>query len=60
MFKRVIHAVIVSYLRKCAGAFHHFPYGPNGRYVVLMNEGQFHRYQHLARTSRPRAGEEGA
>ena len=47
--RRLIHAAIVRYLRRCAGAFHHFPYGPRGRYVVLMNEDQFHRYSHTAR-----------
>ena len=44
-----IHRVIVWYLRRCAGAFHMFPYGPEGRYVVLMNEDQYHYYGNCAR-----------
>ncbi len=47
--RRQLHRFIVWYLRRCAGAFHFFPYGPKGRYVVLMNETQYHRYTHLAR-----------
>jgi len=43
----IIHKIIVWYLRHCGGAFHHFAYGPNGRYVVLMNEQQYHDYKNL-------------
>jgi hypothetical protein len=39
-----IHGAICWYLRRCSGAFHHNPYGPDGRYAVLMNEEQYHRY----------------
>ena len=39
--RRLIHALIVAYLRRCYGAFHHFPYGPQGRYVVLMREDEY-------------------
>jgi len=46
--RKIIHWLIVWYLRKCWGAFHAFPYGEQGRYVVLMNEKQYHKYTHLA------------
>jgi len=39
--KKMIHRLIVFYLRRCSGAFHTFPYGPKGRYVVIMNEIQY-------------------
>lgn len=41
----LLHKAIVWYLRRCGAAFHCFPYGPEGRYVVLMTEGQFHRWK---------------
>lgn len=45
--KHALHKAIVWYLRRCAGAFHCFRYGPMGRYVVLMNERQFHEYKRI-------------
>ena len=42
------HNFVCWYLRKCGNAFHNYPYGPNGRYAVLMNERQYHRYMALA------------
>lgn len=41
----LIHKMIVWYLRRCWGAFHAYPYGPEGRYVVLMTDGQFGRWK---------------
>lgn len=43
--KRGLHRTIVAYLRRCVGAFHTFPYGRDGRYVVLMTEGQYDKHQ---------------
>ena len=38
--RRLIHAVIVAYLHRCHGAFHHGPYG-HGVYVRLLSEDGF-------------------
>ena len=43
--RHAIHKLICWYLRRCAGAFHCYNYGETGRYVVLMNEGQYADYQ---------------
>ena len=48
--RHAIHKIICWYLRRCAGAFHCYNYGDTGRYVVLMDEGQYARYAKLART----------
>ena len=32
-------------IKKCGGAFHINPYGEKGRYVVIMNERQYHNYK---------------
>lgn len=39
------HKAIVWYLRRCAGAFHAYPYGTDGRYVVLMTDDGFHAHR---------------
>lgn len=39
-----IARMIVWYLRSVAGAFHCFPYGPQGRYVVLMKDYEAGRF----------------
>lgn len=44
-----IHGAICWYLRQCSGAFHYKPYGPDGRYVVLMTDKQYH----IKRAARP-------
>jgi hypothetical protein len=38
-----LHRLIVWYLRRCGGAFHHGPYGEQGRYVELMTDAQYSR-----------------
>ena len=43
--ERVIHRFIVWYLRRAGGAFHTFKYGVDGRYVVLMNETDYHKLE---------------
>lgn len=43
--QRITHQVIQWYLRRSGGAFHTNPYGPSGRYVVLMSEDQYHRFK---------------
>lgn len=45
MIKNIWHKIIVKYLEYCAGAFHCFPYGAGGRYVVLMMETEYFRYK---------------
>lgn len=39
--RHLLHKAICWYLRRCAGAFHCYPYGTGGRYVVLMDESQY-------------------
>lgn len=41
------HKLICWYLRRCSDAFHCYAYGVDGRYVVLMNERQYHDYRHI-------------
>lgn len=52
--KRLIHKAIQWYLRRCGGVFHTNPYGPSGRYVVLMNEYQYHEFSHAFLNAPPR------
>ena len=42
--RHTIHKLICWYLRRCAGAFHCYHYGTTGRYVVLMNDNEYHHY----------------
>lgn len=46
--RHVIHKLICWYLRRCSGAFHCYKYGETGRYVVLMNDDQYHVHQKLS------------
>lgn len=48
--RHALHKIIVAYLRRCGGAFHCYPYGPKGRYVVLMNESQYGNYEKVRLT----------
>lgn len=48
IFRKIIHSTICWYLRRCGKAFHCYSYGLKGRYVVLMNDRQYHRYAALA------------
>jgi hypothetical protein len=43
--RRWLHRAIVWYLHRCWGSFHVNEYGPQGRYVVLMSEGQYRAFQ---------------
>ena len=49
--KRTLHGMIVvaiaAYLRRCGGASHVFPYGPDGRYVALMTEKEYHWHRNM-------------
>lgn len=48
-WRKPLHAFYRWYLREsCGGAHHCGEYGPDGRYIVLMNEQRYHRYMHLA------------
>lgn len=40
-----IHLAIVWYLRRVAGAFHCYEYGPLGRYVVLVSDHEYNRLE---------------
>jgi hypothetical protein len=45
--RKCIHKFILWYTVKIAGGdFHTNPYGPWGRYIVCMNEQQYHGYMH--------------
>ena len=51
--KRKIHSLIVHfmayYLKKhCGGATHVYPYGTEGRYIVIMNEEEYHQFTNRA------------
>ena len=48
--RHAIHKLICWYLRRCAGAFHCYNYGATGRYVVMMNEGQYAQYNKRCNT----------
>lgn len=49
--KRFVHKYIVRfiawYLKKCGGASHVYPYGKQGRYVVIMNEDDYNSFTNL-------------
>ncbi|MFA5401624.1 MAG: hypothetical protein WC359_14335 [Dehalococcoidia bacterium] len=45
--RKLIHGFIVWYLRKVSGAFHHFPYGIDGVYVVIMCEEYYHHFNNM-------------
>lgn len=51
--RKPLHRFIAWYLRRCAGAFHVFPYGPRGRYVVIMNEDDYHAHTNRDRQQLP-------
>ena len=50
--RHLLHKAICWYLRRCAGAFHCYNYGEAGRYVVLMNDDQYHVHQKTERVVR--------
>lgn len=50
--RHLLHKAICWYLRRCAGAFHCYNYGAAGRYVVLMNDDQYHVHQKTERVVR--------
>ena len=43
--RKKLHNFITWYLTEVGGAFHTNKYGKNGRYVVLMNEEEYHQYK---------------
>jgi len=43
--RKLIHRAIIFYLRICGKSFHSFSYSGSGRYVVLMNEREYHLFQ---------------
>lgn len=46
--KHLWHKIIVWYLRHCWGAFHCYPYGEGGKYVVLMSDADYHTYKNYS------------
>jgi hypothetical protein len=47
IIRKHIHRLIVWYIKRCGGAFHHGKYGDNGRYVALMSDRKYHEYTKL-------------
>lgn len=45
MYRKIVHGLIVSYLIRCGGAFHHGAYGENGKYVRLFTDKEFNKFQ---------------
>lgn len=45
MIRKLIHRAICWYLGKCGNAFHTYPYGEQGRYVVLMTEANYQNFK---------------
>lgn len=48
--KRFLYKYLITfiawYMRDiCGGASHVYPYGDKGRYVVIMNERQYHEFK---------------
>lgn len=55
-WRRPLHSFYRWYLRESCGGDHHTgAYGPDGRYIVLMNEDQYHRYTMTARDANVQA-----
>lgn len=50
--RHLLHKAICWYLRKCDGAFHCYPYGPDGRYVKLMTESEYANHAKMERVMR--------
>jgi len=42
--RTIIHRTICWYLRRSGGAFHTYPYGKDGRYVVIMTDEKYGWY----------------
>lgn len=50
--KRFLHKYIIRfiawYMRSvCGGASHVYPYGENGRYVVMMDEKEYNKFTNM-------------
>lgn len=43
ILRRMIHKTILWYVNRVGGAFHVNAYGPDGRYIVALSEGAYHR-----------------
>jgi hypothetical protein len=41
--RHLVHGLVAWYLKR-NGTFHVYPYGPDGRYVVLMSESEYHQW----------------
>ena len=51
--KRKIHSLVVRFMayylkEHCGGATHVYPYGIEGRYIVIMNEEEYHHFTNRA------------
>ncbi|WP_312286848.1 hypothetical protein [Terrisporobacter sp.] len=50
--KRFLHKRIIKFIawymrHVCGGASHVYPYGEQGRYVVIMNEYEYNKFTNL-------------
>ena len=50
--RKFLHKYIIRfiawYIRDiCGGASHVYPYGEQGRYIVIMNEDKYNKFTHL-------------
>ncbi len=43
-YRRMVHILIVRYIRSVGGVFHH---GKDGRYVTMMSGEKYHEYKKL-------------
>ena len=51
--KRKIHSLVVRFMayylkERCGGVTHVYPYGIEGRYIVIMNEEEYHHFTNRA------------
>ena len=44
LWRPTVHWLIFRYTCAVGGSFHHREYGPNGRYIVVMNEDEYHQF----------------
>ena len=47
LYRKIVHRLIVKYLVKCGGAFHHGKYGDDGRYIKLFTDKEYGEYQKM-------------
>lgn len=50
--RKFLHKYIIRFIAwyirdMCGGASHVYPYGEQGRYIVIMNEDKYNKFTHL-------------